>query len=1225
MDGERWRKIDTIFQLVAAQPPAERAEFLAAQCSSDAALRREVESLLEAHRQPGGILEENVWDVASSVGGGSGRDSPIGETFGHYEFLSHLGSGGMGDVYLARDVRLDRKVAVKVLPDSLDPERLRRFETEARAASALNHPNVVSVFDIGSFRANRFIVTEFVDGQTLRRRIQDKALSVRETIGVAVQVASALAEAHRVGIVHRDIKPENIILRPDGLAKVVDFGLAKLTDQRRQEPAFTDSGHVIGTPHYMSPEQARGRPIDARTDIFSLGVVLYEMLSGLKPFDGDTTSHVIVAILEKTPGSLANLVLHLPAGLAQTVDRALAKDPNLRYVRADDMLGDLQRILRRLESGGEAGPRSDPPRRSDGHSIVGREGQIAALRAACHSAASGRGGVVCVTGEPGIGKTTVVEQFLAELEGQGAYLVARRRVSASLAGTDAYLPLLETLDGLLRTDRTGTVGNLLKSLAPGWYVQLISVRPEEDTAGLPPAPEPVRGSQERLKRELHALLAALSRLRPVVFFLDDLHWADASSVDVLAFLTSRIEKLNVLIVITYRPSEMQLQKHPFLQLKLELQAHGLCREIPLDFLTKEDLDRYLALEFPRHRFPAALSSLVHSRTEGNPLFMVDLVRYLEETDVIGVEGGVWELKRSLPEIGANLPESIRSMIERKTAQLSDRDRKLLEAASIAGHHFRSAVLAKVLSTPAEEIEEHLRALDVVHNFVRLTGEEDLSDHTPSLSYRFVHALYQHTLCSAIQPTRKANLSRVVAEALLELHPGDPSFASRLAHLFLDAREYPRAVVFCLQAAQRAADVFASAESAALARLGLKALSFLPEGPGKIRSELALQLTLGLSLSIASSTDPELRAAMNRAREICQQLGNVPQLAPALFALCGFYFVGGELPLALPLSDQLLRIAEAAADPGLNMGAQYASGTVRSYGGELAEGCPYLERAVGLHDPEKTAFYRSLYGFDPGIYARSDHAIVLWGLGYPDRALRLARTAVDLARSGDPKSRAYALAGLAIVYNLRRQPDESKEWSSTCMAVAEEYDVREMHVWGNLWHAWAAAECGIIQQPSEHLKDAMQGMRAIGARRALHWFLALLGEMFTKEDRIHEAMQTLDEAATCVTETGERFYEAEIHRLKGTLESRRSPDNLQQAEDSFRQAIAIARRQGSKSLELRASVSLSRLWRQQSRPEAAREILTRIYETFTEGFDTPDLLDAATELGRSPRTPTDPSQ
>ncbi|MBL8192041.1 MAG: serine/threonine protein kinase, partial [Acidobacteria bacterium] len=284
-----------------------------------------------------------------------------GSLIARYRVLNKIGAGGMGEVYLAQDDSLGRKVAIKVLPESFtqDADRVRRFEQEARSASALNHPNIITIYEVGKHDGTHFIATEFIEGETLRQQMNTEKPDLVESLDVVIQVASALQAAHSVGIAHRDIKPENIMLRPDGYVKILDFGLAKLTEQNPSGELDPDAvtkslfetqpGLVIGTLTYMSPEQARGQRVDGRTDIFSLGIVLYELVSGQRPFNGSTPSDIIASLLTAEPPKLSTRLPNIPPELERIVNRMLVKDRELRYQTAQEVIGDLKRVKARLE------------------------------------------------------------------------------------------------------------------------------------------------------------------------------------------------------------------------------------------------------------------------------------------------------------------------------------------------------------------------------------------------------------------------------------------------------------------------------------------------------------------------------------------------------------------------------------------------------------------------------------------------------------------------------------------------------------------------------------------------------------------------------------------------------------------------------------------------------------------------------------------------------------
>src|SRR5215468_8799119 len=308
MTPSRFQTIEEIFLAALEQEPEGLSAFLDTACEGDAVLRREVETLLASDQRAGGFIEGSTIGLATKIIENRQADSLLGQTIGHYKISEPIGTGGMGEVYLATDVVAGRKAALKLLPVQFthDPDRLKRFQQEAHAVVALNHPNILTVYEIGEDHSIHYIASELIEGETLRQRLTRGRMQLSEAVDIAIQAASALAAAHQAGIVHRDIKPENIMLRPDGYVKVLDFGIAKLAEQEvpvttpRDEALLlveTNLGAVLGTVRYMSPEQACGEHVDQRTDIWSLGVVLYEMLTGHTPFTGNTPQDVMFSIL----------------------------------------------------------------------------------------------------------------------------------------------------------------------------------------------------------------------------------------------------------------------------------------------------------------------------------------------------------------------------------------------------------------------------------------------------------------------------------------------------------------------------------------------------------------------------------------------------------------------------------------------------------------------------------------------------------------------------------------------------------------------------------------------------------------------------------------------------------------------------------------------------------------------------------------------------------------
>jgi len=372
MTPARFQTIEEIFLAALEQEPDQVGAFLDKACEGDQALRREVEALLASDERAGPFIEKSAVGLATKIIESRQTDSLIGHTIGHYKISESIGTGGMGEVYLATDIVAGRKAALKLLPMRFtgDVERLKRFQQEEHAVVALNHPNILTVYEIGEDHSIHYIASELIEGETLRERLTRGPMQLSEAVDIAIQVASALAAAHDADVIHRDIKPENIMLRPDGYVKVLDFGIAKLAEQElpatmpRDEALLmveTNVGLILGTVRYMSPEQTCGAPVDKRTDIWSLGVVLYEMVTGHQPFGGDTPMDVMTSILESEPPPLTHHVAHAPAELQQIISKTLRKDREKRYQSAHELLQALKGLRHKLEVEAELGRSAAAP------------------------------------------------------------------------------------------------------------------------------------------------------------------------------------------------------------------------------------------------------------------------------------------------------------------------------------------------------------------------------------------------------------------------------------------------------------------------------------------------------------------------------------------------------------------------------------------------------------------------------------------------------------------------------------------------------------------------------------------------------------------------------------------------------------------------------------------------------------------------------------------------
>jgi predicted ATPase/predicted Ser/Thr protein kinase len=1114
-----------------------------------------------------------------------------------YEILAEIGRGGMGVVYHARQSQLGRPVALKFLPPEVahDNVLFDRFRREAQTASSLNHPHICTVHALGEHAGRPFIVLEFIEGQTLKA-LASRRWEPHEVARVLRQAAGALQAAHAAGVVHRDIKPENIMLRRDGYVKVLDFGLARrlptLAASGGEAAQETWPGAILGTVAYMSPEQARGEPLAASSDIFSLGIVLYQLLTGVHPFDRGAPLATLQAIAAAEPLPPSRLSASAPPALDGLTAAMLHKDPRLRPA-ASEVASALSPIVF-----GQHLPRM----RTD-QKIVHREVELAALRRTWAATQAGHGHVVCVAGEPGIGKTTLVDDFLAELGSQNQCFIARGRCSERHAQVAAYLPVIDALADLMRGESRDSTARMAQVVAPTWFAQLAApsdtrpsdTRPSEarpadgkSAADDPAAPHeagPARAfSQQAMLREFANLLTEVSRLRPVVLFLDDVHWADHSTVDLLSYFGRHCQQLPVLIIATYRPTEVLLGPHPFHHAKLELLGAGSATDLGLSFLTREQIGRYLDLSYPGHDFPADFVDFIHARTEGSPLFMVDLLRYLTERGAIAEVGSGWKLVRDIPGLRLDIPSTVRSMIQRKFERLDEADRRLLGAAAAQGHEFDSAALAAALSLDAADVEDRLLQLSRVHGLVRLLWEDEFPDRTLSQRYAFVHALYQQALFTELSPTRRASLSKSLAQAIERFYGPDSSpAAAELAGLYETGRDLAQAAKHFHVAAQNAAWVFAHRDAVVLARRALALLQTLPESPDRDRLELPLQTMLGLQLQVTEGYAADAaRQAYERARELCPE-SNPAALFPILWGLWLVHKVRSELPYAEQLASGLLALARELHDPSLALQAHQALGLTALCRGQPAAALRHVEQVATLYHPQRHQAHSFLFGQDPGVICKAYGAVAMWLLGFPEAARRESEEAIAMSRELSPMSQVVAFHFAAMVYQLCRLPVETARCANASAALSTEHGFPFWLAGAEIIGGWAQVAQGNVARAAAaqglaRLRAGLADWEATGSVTYRTYFDALLADALMQLGQPAEARRVIDQSLQLVQETAEHMVSPELYRLRAELSLRASM--YPPATADMETALAHARDQEARSLELLAALSLVRLHREQ---------------------------------------------
>jgi len=884
---------------------------------------------------------------------------------------------------------------------------------------------------------------------------------------------------------------------------------------------------------------------------------------------------------------------------------------------------------------------SVPPLRAAGSPprVVGRDEALSRMRGWLEKMLGGERQIVFVTGEAGIGKTALVDMFLRNFAADRSIRIGRGQCLEQYGTSEAYLPILEAIGRLCREQPE--VVDVLRAHAPLWLLQMPSLVSAADRESLNQA---VFGAtRERMLREMSEALQALTEQGPLVLILEDLHWSDYSTLDLISFLATQRQAAQLMLIGTYRTVELIVRGHPLKAVKQELLAKQQCEELPVEYLSEDAVAKYLSLRFPTNRFPKELAGLIHERTEGNPLFMVNVVDYLVDEKIIAEYKGHWQLQVELDEVELGVPENIRYLIEKNIERLSEKEQRVLEGASVVGMDCSAVAISAGLDEDVIKIEEVCDGLAQRHHFLLPAYLADLPDGTITPRYRFIHALYLDVLYKRVALTRRSQIhGRIGERGEIIYSDRVGEIAAELAVHFEQARDLTRAVKYLQLAAENAMRRFAYQEAVGLSRRGLELLERLPDTPERAQQELCLHLTLGVPLIATKGyAAPDVGSAYTRARELCQQLGcETPDVSEALWGLWAFYVLRAELGTAREIAEEFLRLSERLPFPGLVMRGHLTMGVTLAQMGEFAPAIEHSEKALSHYDPERHLDDVFYYSQNPGVAIRCHAAWVLWFLGQPDQALERMEEALTLAQQlSEPHGLAHAFFFAAILHQLRREARLAQERAEVAIAVSSEHRLMLYQAHSTIARGWALIEQG-NEEGIEQMRLGIAAHQATGAEVTRPHFLTLLAEALDKTGQTEEGLRVLGKGLDMAHRTGDRYYQAELYRLKGELLlsqskgrdlSQATPEGdvlaqtesraLAQAEECFSQAIKISKRQKAKSLELRAVMGLSRLLQKQGRKEEALRMLEETFGWFTEGFDTADLIEARALLDNLSATQT----
>lgn len=1083
-----------------------------------------------------------------------------------YLLLEKLGSGGMGAVFRASDKLTHQVVALKRVLTSLEQQETSpssetsdlklALSREFRTLASLRHPHIVTVIDYGFTDDQQpyFTMGLLENARTLLEAARDQ--SKTERVRLLAQLLQALIYLHRRGILHRDLKPGNVLVDAHNTVKVLDFGLSFASSL---SVSNMQSG-MAGTLAYMAPELFMEEQATVASDLYAFGVVAYELFAGQTPFYSKNIGLMINSILSAVPNWSS-----IDPDIHPVVERLLAKSPAERYANAEETLWAL------CDAAGYSLPMETVAIRESflqSAPLVGRKEEFKRLSEVIKETIRGKGSIWLIGGESGVGKSRLLDEVRIQALVKGAMVLRGQAVSDGNTPYHIWRDVVRML--LLAAPPEDDQAAVLKAIVPD--IAALLDREIDDAPPLKDGNE----TQARLFNVLESLLR--SQTQPILILLEDLQWAGSESLALVNYLVAVVPELPLAIIGDYRDDEQP-------------NLPQMLRNIPvirLNRLSKEGIAELSLAMLGAAGKRGEVLDLLHRETEGNAFFLVEVVRALAE------EAG------QLENIGRlTLPQKVfaggvRSIIERRLHGITGAARALLQMAAVIGRRLDLEVLAAL--APDLNLDDWL-TMCVNAAVINIQDEK----------WRFAHSKLRDTLIEAIPDVERPESYRRIAQAVESIRADAPDYIATLAHLWNIAGAQEKELQYVRAAGFQAFQANASNEAIPYFNRAIELIQHLrPEGTERTQQELGIQIPLSVAMmQTRGFTTPDVENAWHQSRVLCDQLGKPPQLVGVLFGLCGVYTISGQHHLGIAMDAEILSLAPLTPYPNATrMQAYYTKTNTHIALGEVKEAIESANQVLAYYDPAEAQYAIAMYGVNPGIAAKIWIAFGQQVMGYPDQALQTLEAALGEARAlGHPFTLATSLS-FAWIHQLRRDPETAFELVKEGNNLANEYGFRFYQMVGMPLLGWSMAQQGNTQEGLDILEQSLGMMQGSGIVYLRNYFLGLLAECYAATGRSEEALTTLKEVLDPAQKASGQFYDAEIHRMWGELLQAQG-DPLE-AEAHFMKALDKSREHDMRLFELRAAISLARLWQSQGKAAEGRARLNSIYTWFTEGFDTADL-------------------